>query len=339
MTDSAVDTEKPVQDNTKNIVEKTFDGVEKLMVHFHRNANQDLVKNAKEIDEVFHYFSDIYSRNMYMQELGFISCKELFSGFANLISPMTKENYQQLKQQASKLLAEKKLPSLKSASPQDEQGRDITVIETFVAQGYRYQDLVKVEPGEVFIDCGAYIGDTAVWAYQNQAAQVYCLDPCPVHWNALKENLQDNNFPALVYPVAVGNQNTSMHFVFREGGTAGAKLIENSQVQSYQHYIQTHPTDTIRLAEVQCVRLDDWFAQNNITPTYIKMDIEGAELDALKGCAETIKKLKPKLAICLYHKKEDMWTIPRYIKSLVPEYKFYCKKNMVFADFVMFATI
>ena len=53
------------------------------------------------------------------------------------------------------------------------------------------------------------------------------------------------------------------------------------------------------------------------------MDIEGAELDALKGAKETVIKYKPKLAICLYHQNCDFYNIPLYLKSIVPEYKFY----------------
>ena len=57
----------------------------------------------------------------------------------------------------------------------------------------------------------------------------------------------------------------------------------------------------------------------------IKMDIEGAELDALYGAKNTIRKYKPLLAICVYHKREDMLTIPQYIKSIVPEYRFFLR--------------
>lgn len=59
--------------------------------------------------------------------------------------------------------------------------------------------------------------------------------------------------------------------------------------------------------------------------TFIKMDIEGTELASLKGAAKTIRKYKPKLAICIYHKKEDLWEIQDYISRLVPEYKFYMR--------------
>ena len=60
--------------------------------------------------------------------------------------------------------------------------------------------------------------------------------------------------------------------------------------------------------------------------TFIKMDIEGAELESLKGAGRIIiREQKPKLAICVYHKKEDIFDIPEYILSLNPKYKLYLR--------------
>jgi FkbM family methyltransferase len=63
----------------------------------------------------------------------------------------------------------------------------------------------------------------------------------------------------------------------------------------------------------------------NDKATYIKMDIEGAELDALKGSRNTILRCRPKLAVCVYHKEEDLITIPQYILSLHNNYSLYLR--------------
>jgi FkbM family methyltransferase len=57
--------------------------------------------------------------------------------------------------------------------------------------------------------------------------------------------------------------------------------------------------------------------------TMIKMDIEGSEMRALRGAKHTIASDRPALAICVYHRKSDLITIPQYIKGLAPDYKFY----------------
>ena len=74
--------------------------------------------------------------------------------------------------------------------------------------------------------------------------------------------------------------------------------------------------------KIQTVSLDSVIQEK---VTFIKMDIEGAELSALKGAAKMIQKYRPKMAICIYHKPEDIWEIPKYIDTLVPEYKFYIR--------------
>lgn len=67
------------------------------------------------------------------------------------------------------------------------------------------------------------------------------------------------------------------------------------------------------------VPLDTLLASNKVT--FIKMDIEGAEQNALEGAKQIIQKQTPKLAICIYHSLEDLWEVPLQIKRMVPEYK------------------
>lgn len=74
------------------------------------------------------------------------------------------------------------------------------------------------------------------------------------------------------------------------------------------------------------------YSEESPKVTFIKMDIEGAELESLKGAQKVIQRDKPKLAICIYHKPEDMVELPLYIKELVPEYKFYIRHHSNFIN-------
>jgi hypothetical protein len=72
--------------------------------------------------------------------------------------------------------------------------------------------------------------------------------------------------------------------------------------------------------------------------TYIKMDVEGAELQALKGAERTIRRHRPILGISIYHRQRDLIDIPEYIKAIVPEYRFYFRVHKKLAiDTVLYA--
>ncbi len=59
--------------------------------------------------------------------------------------------------------------------------------------------------------------------------------------------------------------------------------------------------------------------------TCIKMDIEGAEYQGILGAKEMISRFKPKLAVCVYHKPEDIWELPQLIHRINSEYEFYLR--------------
>jgi hypothetical protein len=77
--------------------------------------------------------------------------------------------------------------------------------------------------------------------------------------------------------------------------------------------------------EVESRRLDDIL--NGEIPTFIKMDIEGSEPDALIGATNRIKESQPVLAISVYHKQSDIWEIPLLIKSLSDNYSFFLRSH------------
>jgi hypothetical protein len=76
--------------------------------------------------------------------------------------------------------------------------------------------------------------------------------------------------------------------------------------------------------------IDNFVQKNKIAKIdFIKLDIEGAEYECLLGASNTIKKFKPKLAICLYHKDSDFWKLPILIKNLVSDYKVFVEHHHV----------
>jgi hypothetical protein len=80
---------------------------------------------------------------------------------------------------------------------------------------------------------------------------------------------------------------------------------------------------------VKSISIDEFIRQKNLPKIdFIKLDIEGAEYECLQGAKEVIKKFKPRIAVCIYHKDEDFINIPSYLKELVPEYKLYLNHHM-----------
>jgi hypothetical protein len=78
---------------------------------------------------------------------------------------------------------------------------------------------------------------------------------------------------------------------------------------------------------VQCSPLDELLL--SYAPTFIKMDIEGAEPEALSGASQLIKRYRPILAVCVYHKQNHLWRVPLLIQSLSSDYEFFLRSHEV----------
>lgn len=172
---------------------------------------------------------------------------------------------------------------------------------------YFENDIIDFIGDEVFVDCGAYIGDTSLVFIDelkkraiDDYKKIVCFEPDEMNFRKLQEL---NIKKSILVNKGVSDQAGIM--MFSQVGDSTSAISETGDI-----LIETDTIDNVL---------------NGEKATFIKMDIEGAELSALKGAAETIKKYKPTLAICIYHKKEDLFEIPEYIHSLVPEYEFYCR--------------
>jgi len=157
---------------------------------------------------------------------------------------------------------------------------------------------------EVFMDCGAFDGDSIQAFFERREGMnptALAIEPDPMNCAALRERMARIGAQDRVKVRNVGAASEKGHFLFEATGTAASTLTEGGAML------------------VPCETLDTMAAGYKVT--YIKMDIEGAELDALKGAQELIRQNRPVLAICLYHKPQDLWEIPLFVHRLVPDYK------------------
>ncbi len=159
--------------------------------------------------------------------------------------------------------------------------------------------------GETFVDCGAFDGDSVqafLDRYGDGAGRAIAIEPDPANGAALLRRMSNRADGGKVVVHAAAASSEPGILQFEATGTAASTLTDGGTLT------------------VRAERLDDLLADE--TPTYLKMDIEGAEMDALRGAAGTIRRHRPVLAICLYHKPEDLWQIPLYIDSLGVDYRY-----------------
>ena len=180
-----------------------------------------------------------------------------------------------------------------------------------MAELYFPSDLIRPRLDEVFVDCGAFTGDTVdafLAAREGQFNQIVAVEPDPLNCRVLIDRIQEwgGSRPERIHvaPVAVGARRGRLQFDVT--GTAGSSIGAGS--------------DTVDVAP-----LDEILSGR--TPTYIKFDVEGAEHDALVGGSGTISANMPVLAVCLYHRPEDLWDLPLLVRSLSPGYRFYVRRH------------
>jgi len=158
-----------------------------------------------------------------------------------------------------------------------------------------------------FVDCGAYTGDTVAKAISLKGTRAAVMFE-PI--NLPKCNAEERYY----FPCAVSDK-TEMISMTVEGGS--------SHIGG----------DT----KVQAVALDDVIP--TFAPTCIKMDIEGAEMKALRGAKQLISRYKPDLAISVYHCVNHLWDVPLLINSWGLGYKFWLKCHNSFTmETVLYAT-
>lgn len=170
---------------------------------------------------------------------------------------------------------------------------------------YFEKGLIEFDENEVFVDCGGFTGDTFRVFQQlcPSYRKYYFCEPDPGNFKEAQKCLPQDTRLNLVNK-GLYDKETTLSFQALASGVSS---------------VCREGTDSIEVTTI------DQLVKGEVPPTFIKMDIEGSEYQALLGAKESIQTHKPKLAISVYHKPEDILLLPALIKKLEPSYQLYLR--------------
>lgn len=175
---------------------------------------------------------------------------------------------------------------------------------------YIEPDIFPPEANEIFVDVGVYDLQNSIdfvqWAKKGYD-KIYAFEPDPQCYQRIQKKISgmEESFRSKIELVNMGLSSSDGVLEFPAEYKGSGIYKEGKTIP------------------VEVVSLDSYL--DNRPVTFVKMDVEGAEMDVLQGMRETILRQKPKLAVCIYHKYEDIFVIASYLLDLVPEYKFYLR--------------
>jgi FkbM family methyltransferase len=178
-------------------------------------------------------------------------------------------------------------------------------------ESYFPEGMFNLIRDEVFVDCGAFNGDT-LRTYLSKSncefRKFLALEPDAITFSDLTAYISKlpSETRGKIAPLhcAVGSERGNIRF--EDSGGLGSHSCEGGS------------------SVVSCVPISD-LIDGSERVSFIKMDIEGAEYDALLGARPVIQRDRPVLAICVYHKQRDIWELPLFMKSMVSEYQMFLR--------------
>lgn len=183
---------------------------------------------------------------------------------------------------------------------------------------------------ETYVDAGAYVGDSLerfLWSQNGVFHKALCFEPGMRQFRALANRRRRllsewalDEDQITVIPAALGETDDTASAGTSSGDMTSLALSDTGE----------HP--------IKILSLDAYLAGERVS--LIKADVEGMEMPLLNGAAETIRRHRPKLAICVYHYPSDIPVISRTIKSLVPDYRFALRHHSPqFMETVLYAWV
>lgn len=188
-------------------------------------------------------------------------------------------------------------------------------------------------PGEVFVDCGAYVGDTIekyIWQRDGVFKKIIGFEPDEINFKAMQRRVE-----RLKQEWALGYNSIQ---IYNKGV---ADKNKSGQIERYElnHGLGSRIVDNpTKVSSDSFIVALDVFMKDEYS--FLKADIESWEYNLLKGATKGIKSSKPLLAICIYHNAVDFYEIPLLVHEIVPEYRLAIRHHSyTLAETVLYAWI
>lgn len=196
------------------------------------------------------------------------------------------------------------------------------ILDKYFHQYFDY-DIVSCNADEVIVDLGAFTGDTMMDYMKMFGAhcykRYYCYEIVPESVAAIKKNIENMGLKNIVVREKGASSREGVLFVSHNGVPSVSRLAECGETA------------------IRTVAIDEDIDE---PVTFIKMDIEGGEEQALIGCGNKIRESHPKLALSVYHNHNDIWKLARMIDEMDPSYRFYLRyygRPLLPTEYVLYA--
>ncbi len=304
------------------VVDDSFFSDEAQYFMGHRVRKMESLKGEENLNWIIGFYNDdlvktVDKKMSLVKDMGIDVTNVLTIDYALLVRPWRRFSYEYMKsnerefQQTYEMLEDELSRQTMISFINQRINGAIGPLDSVKVTDQYFPEIIDLSEEELFVDCGAYNGDSIlafIKALESRNFETYksiiAFEPDSKRIRELKQNCREVKSINLI----------------KKGAWSSSKVLRFEVNDELSSEISQEGT-----SEVEVTSIDE--VAHNSPVTFIKMDIQGAEAEALKGAENTIKSHRPTLAICAYHEHSDLINLPRIIKSFNSEYKLYLRAH------------
>ncbi|MDH5641221.1 MAG: FkbM family methyltransferase [Nitrospira sp.] len=192
---------------------------------------------------------------------------------------------------------------------------------------------------ESYVDAGAFVGDTVerfIWENLGTFRHIHAFEPGVRQFHAMERRMERLVREWAFDPLSVSLVHAGLSDV---SGRMACTFVNDAPLR---HGLANVGSSNDPMCEkegaVRVLTLDGYLEGRQVS--FIKADVEGMEMQLLRGAERTIRNCRPKMALCIYHYPSHLYEVAEYVRSLVPEYQFALRQHApLFGDFVLYCWV